>query len=86
MTVTADLVSASTAAMRHALGDADDRDWSVAAGDLDWSCRDTAAHVADDLFSYASQVVAQPSRGYLPIEATLEGTAAPASLLRCVVM
>ena len=85
MIVSGDLVSASTAVMQDALG-GDDRDWSVAAGDLDWSCRETAVHVADDLFSYASQVVAQPSQGYLPIEVSLEPAAEPASLLRCVVM
>lgn len=86
MTVTADLISSSTASMQQALVDAVDRDWRVAAGDLDWSCRDTTVHVADDLFSYASQVVAQPSQGYLPIEATVEAAAAPDSLLQCVVM
>lgn len=86
MTVTADLISSSTASMQHALVDAVDRDWSVAAGDLDWSCRDTTVHVADDLFSYASQVVAQTPQGYLRIEASVEATAAPHSLLQCLVM
>ena len=67
-----DLVRAATAEVRTALEPAADGDWSVAAGDLEWTCRQTAAHVADDLFSYASQVLARPTSGYLPVEAVVE--------------
>lgn len=38
MIVPGNLISASTAAMQLALEGALDRDWNVAAGDLDWSC------------------------------------------------
>ncbi|MEO3973997.1 hypothetical protein [Streptomyces sp. CAU 1734] len=31
-------------------------DWSVAAGSLEWDCRETAEHLADDLFAYAAQL------------------------------
>ena len=86
MRVTPDLVCQATAEMRGALVGARDRDWDVPAGDLDWSCRKTAVHVADDLFSYASQVLAQPSDGYLPIEATVLDEAGPEDLLRSIAM
>jgi hypothetical protein len=79
-------ITLATDEMQRAVASVLDQDWSVAAGDLDWSCRDTAAHIADDLFSYASQVVAQPSKGYLPIEAAPDPAATPESLLRCVEM
>lgn len=72
--------------MARALGSASDADWSRQAGDLDWSCRATGAHVADDLFSYASQVLAQPRQGYLPIEVTVLDEASPAGLLMSIVM
>lgn len=79
-------VTLATDEMHRALQPALDRDWSVAAGDLSWSCRQTAVHVADDLFSYASQVTAQPSQGYLPIEVMVDDDAPPEAHLRCVVM
>jgi hypothetical protein len=86
MSVTATEVQDATSEMQRALGDAADADWSARAGDLDWSCRSTGGHIADDLFSYASQVIAQPTRGYLPIEANIEARATPAELLESVAM
>ncbi len=82
----AELIPAATAELHAAVAAALDRDWSVAAGDLDWSCRETAAHIADDLFSYASQVVAQPREGYLPIEASVEPDATPEAIVQAIVM
>ena len=86
MTMMPDLVTEATAEMRRALGDSLNSDWNVLAGDLEWSCRGTAAHVADDLFSYASQILAQPSDSYLPIEATVLDEATPEDLLRSIAM
>jgi hypothetical protein len=31
-------------------------DWNTKAGSLDWTCWETAEHVADDLFAYAAQL------------------------------
>ena len=81
-----DLVCSATAEMGRALGGSASADWTATAGDVAWTCLDTGAHVADDLFSYASQVLAQPSLGYLPIEARLEERATPETLLQCVSM
>ncbi len=72
--------------MHKALTPAPDGDWSVQAGDLEWTCWETGVHVADDLFSYASQVLAQPVDRYLPIEVTLDDAATPADLLASIMM
>jgi hypothetical protein len=33
-----------------------EQDWRVPAGDLEWNCRETIEHMADDLFAYAGQL------------------------------
>ena len=81
-----DLVRAATGELRTALEPATDADWSVPAGDLEWTCRQTAAHVADDLFSYASQVLARPASGYLPVEAVVEEGGSNTEVLDVIVM
>jgi hypothetical protein len=45
-----------------------DRDWHVRARRSSWTCWEVIEHVADDLFSYAGQVLApsQPLKGYVP--------------------
>jgi hypothetical protein len=86
MSALGDLVRSATTEMERALGGSVDADWTVTAGDLSWTCMDTGAHVADDLFSYASQVLAQPGVGYLPIEARLEDRATPETMLQSVTM
>lgn len=73
LTSAADALSAlqeSLAAMHEALAPAADLDWSRPAGDLDWTCRYTLEHTADDLGSYAGQVVGRtvPLRAYLGFE------------------
>jgi len=35
---------------------AEPADWDVPAGTLEWSCWETAEHLADDLFAYAAQL------------------------------
>lgn len=80
------LVTAATDELTRATQPAIDRDWSVPAGDLEWSCRHTVGHIADDLFSYASQVIAQPVTGYLPIEAVLDPAGSIEEILRAVSM
>jgi len=38
------------------LAEAADADWDVPAGTLTWTCWETAEHLADDLFFYATQI------------------------------
>lgn len=91
--VTADDVTAAVAAAVAALSPAVDADWSARAGDLEWTCWETAEHVADDLFFYAAQLGADGRPGYLPLRAEpnypggepntvrVEAEAGPAGLL-----
>lgn len=77
-------VRAAVAEMRAVLGPRVGADWSVAAGPLEWSCRETAVHVAHDLLAYAGQLAGQPDDGYLPFDLTVRPEAGPAEVLRVV--
>lgn len=81
-----ELVVKATDVMSDTLGAVQDRSWEVPAGDVEWTCRATAGHVADDLFSYASQVIAQPTDHYLPIEAVVDPSATNIEILKAVSM
>ena len=59
-------------------------DWQVPAGSLDWTCRDTAAHIAHDLLAYAAQLTARAAGAYLPLDLTVRDTAGPAQILDVV--
>ncbi|SIM71040.1 maleylpyruvate isomerase N-terminal domain-containing protein [Micromonospora cremea] len=61
-----------------------ERDWSVPAGTLTWSCWITAAHVAHDLLGYAGQVTGRPDDGYLPYDLRVCPDATPAQVLTVV--
>ncbi|MEH0823023.1 MULTISPECIES: DinB family protein [unclassified Micromonospora] len=74
-------VRSAAAAMTAVLGPATDRDWTVRAGDLDWSCWTTAAHIAHDLVAYTGQVSGRPDGGYLPFDLRVRADAAPAEVL-----
>ncbi len=43
-------------------------DWHLKAGTLEWSCWETASHVAHDLVAYAGQVAGGATASYLPID------------------
>ncbi|NJP33938.1 DinB family protein [Micromonospora thermarum] len=77
-------VTRAVAEMTAVLGPHTDRAWSVSAGDLEWSCWTTAAHVAHDLMAYAGQVAGRPDSGYLPYDLVVSPTAGPAEVLRVV--
>lgn len=61
-----------------------ERDWSVSAGTLTWSCWTTAAHIAHDLLAYAGQVAASPTDSYLPYDLRVSPDAIPAQVLTVV--
>jgi uncharacterized protein (TIGR03083 family) len=72
------------AAMDAALAGQADRDWSVPAGPLTWSCRDTAGHVAHDLVAYAGQLAGRATTGYLPLDLKVRPAATVAEVLAVV--
>ena len=80
------VLSDSVVQMRSLLGAVADLSGAAPAGDLEWSCRDTAVHVADDLFSYASQVIAQPQDNYLPIDVVVDQNATNCQVLEAIAM
>ncbi|MFB9504709.1 GNAT family N-acetyltransferase [Streptomyces aurantiacus] len=73
-------VSGAVAALRGAA----DRDWSVKAGRLEWSCRETAEHIASDLVSYAGQLAGRPADRYVPFEIGFEDCESAEDVLQVV--
>ena len=63
-----------------AMTKADDGDWSVRAGDLQWDCRATMLHIASDFVGYATQLTAPRVHGYAPFDLVLDGTPEPSGL------
>lgn len=57
-------------------------DWETRAGSLDWTCRETAAHIAHDLLAYATQLTARAQDDYLPLDLVIRPEATPARLLQ----
>jgi Mycothiol maleylpyruvate isomerase N-terminal domain len=77
-------VEQAVAEMVRVLGSHESADWRRRAGRLDWSCWETAAHVAHDLLAYAGQLAAQPDNAYLPFDLVVRDDASPQDLLRIV--
>src|SRR5688572_1127113 len=61
-----DIVTSATLAVT-ALRAFEDRDWSVPAGDLEWSCRRTLDHIVDTLLLYGSYLATQATERRSPI-------------------
>ncbi|WP_129843442.1 hypothetical protein [Streptomyces sp. RFCAC02] len=66
--VTADDVALAVRLAVAALREAPAGAWDVPAGSLEWDCWETAEHLADDLFAYATQLgpAAPPLDGNVP--------------------
>lgn len=77
-------VEAAVAEMVRVLAAHETEDWQRPAGTLDWSCRETAAHVAHDLLAYALQLAARSETAYLPCDLVVRDGASPRELLRAV--
>jgi hypothetical protein len=77
-------VEQAVAEMRRVLGPQVARDWRVPAGSLEWSCWETAVHVAHDLVSYAGQVAGGPTSAYLPFDLTVPAGTPPQDVLAVV--
>lgn len=72
-------VEAAVGEMTEVLTPHVEADWSLNAGSLEWSCWETAAHVAHDLVAYAGQVAGGATVSYL----TSDLVVAPSPLKRC---
>ncbi|HEY1627206.1 MAG TPA: hypothetical protein VGG16_25785 [Streptosporangiaceae bacterium] len=84
MTEIADVKAAADAAAK-ALTGYTDLDWQqVPAAGLEWSCCQTALHLADCLYFYTMQVVCGQPGKYLCTELALDDTASPRGLLAAV--
>ena len=77
-------VEEAVAAMVAVLMPQGDANWQAPAGSLEWSCWKTAAHVAHDMASYAGQVAARATAGYLPFDLVIAPEASPREVLRVV--
>lgn len=82
--VTADDIEAAAGWVVAALTAEAAGDWSVAAGDLTWSARKTAVHIADCLIAYAAQIAAEPADHWVGFTFNAPRNATPASLLELV--
>ncbi|MEV0587546.1 maleylpyruvate isomerase N-terminal domain-containing protein [Nonomuraea sp. NPDC050310] len=65
------------------LKDADPAAWESKAGTLEWTCRETLEHLADDLFSYASRfgLAKPPTTRLLPFRRVTERPGGPESII-----
>ena len=77
-------VEEAVAEMLAVLTPQEELDWQARAGSLEWCCWKTAAHVAHDLTSYAGQVAARATAGYLPFDLVIVPEAAPRDVLGVV--
>lgn len=59
-------------------------DWSVTAGTLDWTCRETLVHVGHDLLAYAAQVAGRAQDAYLPLDLVIRDDASVSEVLAVV--
>ncbi|AMW11223.1 acetyltransferase [Streptomyces qaidamensis] len=67
------------------LGAVTEGDWEgVRAGRLDWDCRRTAVHIAEDLIAYAGQLAGREQDGYAPFELSMEEDTGNADVLRVI--
>ncbi|GAA3999421.1 hypothetical protein GCM10022384_53100 [Streptomyces marokkonensis] len=76
-----DLLAATEQKCLSALEGAAERDWTVPAGDLGWSCRATLDHLALGLVGYAGLLIARPTDRYITLFASLDARAPVASCL-----
>ena len=81
----ADHVELAAGEMRRVLTPLEHADWTVRAGSLDWTCRETAAHIGHDLIAYAMQLTARATDDYLPVDLVVRPAATPAQTLQIAV-
>jgi uncharacterized protein (TIGR03083 family) len=60
------------------------RDWNARAGGLEWTCQQTAAHVAHDLAKYAAQLAGRAEHSYLNFRLVISPDVPPTEVLRVI--
>lgn len=70
--------------VREALTPLADQDWSTPARDLEWTCHQTAVHIADSYFATATQITAQPQDDWVPAGVSVEPDVPPIQLLQVI--
>ncbi|MEU7322258.1 GNAT family N-acetyltransferase [Streptomyces griseoviridis] len=81
----ADRVDEAVAGCVGTLRGAVERDWTeVRAAGLEWSCHETATHIADDLLAYAANLAGRAQDGYVPFELRLDDGTGNAGLLQVI--
>jgi hypothetical protein len=86
MTVDSGLITEAVAETHRTLGDYVEADWNAPAGDLDWTCWQTGAHLAESLLWYACQVVGQDPEGYVGFTITMDDDENRDELLRSITL
>ncbi|WP_231933483.1 maleylpyruvate isomerase N-terminal domain-containing protein [Micromonospora coxensis] len=82
--VDADDLEQAVQVMIETLGPLVALDWSVLAGNLDWTCRETLAHIGHDLLAYAAQLAGRAQDAYLPLDLVIRDDAMPSEVLAAV--
>ncbi|OKK06914.1 acetyltransferase [Streptomyces sp. CB03234] len=77
-------VDEAVAVTARALRGVADRDWTGPAAGLEWSCYDTAVHIAGDFTGYASQLTGRSTDSYVPFQNSAEPGTTPAGLVRVI--
>ncbi|MFE4665380.1 GNAT family N-acetyltransferase [Streptomyces sp. NPDC056716] len=81
----AEQVRSAVAGAVAALGAGVALDWGgIPASGLDWSCRETAEHIAGDLLAYASQLASRAQHAYVPYDLTLDDPADNTGTLQAI--
>jgi hypothetical protein len=82
ITTGAEQVEAAVGAALDVLRPLVDRDWTVRAGGLEWSCAQTAIHLVNDLARYAAQLAGGVDDAYLRFHLVVAPDEAPGEILR----
>ncbi len=77
-------VVGATSAVLDALEPLADRRWNTRAGDLEWTCHQTAIHVASDLIKCAAQLAGHIDDTYLRFAVMVSPDEPPEELLRII--
>ncbi|MFJ3672040.1 GNAT family N-acetyltransferase [Streptomyces sp. NPDC090106] len=77
----AEAVAGAVAVLRTAV----DRDWkAVRAGRVEWSCHETAVHIAQDLIVYAGRLASRVQDAYRPFDVVVDDSTDNARALQLV--